>query len=58
MQEFFYMGGYGFYIWTSYAIVLVAMLLNFIWPAVQRRRIISRLQQARERKEKLARRQQ
>lgn len=58
MQEFFYMGGYGFYIWTSYAIVLVAMLLNFIWPALQRRRIIDRLQQARVRKEKLARRQQ
>jgi heme exporter protein CcmD len=58
MSDFFYMSGYGFYVWTAYAIVLIAMTVNFIWPAIQQRRLIEKLRQAQIRKAKLARRRQ
>ena len=58
VSEFFHMGGYAFYVWTSYAVVLIVMAINFIWPALQRRRLLEQLKQARLRKEQLARRQQ
>jgi heme exporter protein D len=37
MAEYFEMGGYGFYVWTSYGIALVAMLAT-VWGARQRHR--------------------
>ncbi len=32
MTEFFHMGGYAFYVWTSYAAVLVLFLWHFFSP--------------------------
>ncbi len=40
MSEFFHMGGYAFYVWTSYALVAVFMLLNWIQPGVRERRLL------------------
>lgn len=37
MTEFFHMGGYAFFVWTSYAIVLVLFIYQFISPVVQHR---------------------
>jgi heme exporter protein D len=37
LQEFFAMGGYAFYVWTSYGITLVVLLANVIIPIVQRK---------------------
>jgi heme exporter protein D len=37
MQEFFAMGGYAFYVWTSYGLTLLVLLLNIIIPIVQRK---------------------
>ena len=41
LNEFFHMGGYGFYVWSSYAISLVVLLINVIQPARQRRKLLS-----------------
>jgi len=40
LNEFFHMGGYGFYVWTSYGIALVVLLANIIAPLRQRRKIL------------------
>ena len=45
-SEFFHMGGYAFYVWTSYAIALLLVILNIVAPILQRRRIISRIRRA------------
>ena len=40
MNEFFYMGGYAFYVWTSYAVVGVVLVLNLLMPIVRQRRLL------------------
>ena len=37
VQEFFAMGGYAFYVWTSYGIALIVLLANIIIPVAQRK---------------------
>lgn len=32
MAEFLHMGGYAFYVWTSYLVVLVLLLWQFLAP--------------------------
>ena len=44
--EFFHMGGYAFFVWTSYAITLVVVVLNIILPFVERKKIIARVKRA------------
>ena len=39
-QEFFAMGGYGFYVWMSYAITFVVMIIIAILPIVQRKQFM------------------
>lgn len=58
MVEFLAMGGYAFFVWSSYGLSLLVLLLTFIWPMLQKRRLLQRLKQARQRKSQLARRQQ
>jgi len=41
--EFLAMGGYGFYVWTSYAISFVVLLLNVIVPMAQRKQLLREL---------------
>ena len=43
MAEFFHMGGYAFFVWTSYAIVFAVLLYNFIAPIRRRKSLISEL---------------
>jgi heme exporter protein D len=43
LNEFFHMGGYGFYVWTSYGIALVVLLANMIAPLRQRRKILNNI---------------
>ena len=31
-MNFFAMGGYAFYVWTSYGLMLVVLLLNLVLP--------------------------
>ena len=37
VQEFFAMGGYAFYVWTSYGLTLFVLLANIIIPVFQRK---------------------
>ena len=46
MQEFFHMGGYAFYVWTSYGIALVVLLANIIAPLRQRRKMLDGIARA------------
>lgn len=40
MSEFFYMGGYAFYVWTAYAIAFVVLALNVILPLRLQRKLL------------------
>ncbi len=44
-SEFFAMGGYGAYVWSSYATAAVVLGLNVIVPLGQRRRALTRLRE-------------
>jgi heme exporter protein D len=43
ITEFFNMGGYAFYVWTSYGLTLVVLLANIIIPIVQRKQLLQSL---------------
>ena len=36
------MGGYAAYVWTSYGLAFVVLLVQYCWAAVQRRRLLPR----------------
>ncbi|WP_411728223.1 heme exporter protein CcmD [Methyloglobulus sp.] len=40
LQEFLAMGGYGFYVWTSYGICLVVLIANVVIPVIQRKQFL------------------
>ena len=41
LTEFFHMGGYAFYVWTSYGIAMIVLLLNVILPMRQRKKLLN-----------------
>ena len=43
MNEFFAMGGYAFYVWTSYGLAFVVLAINIIQPLLHRRRALKRI---------------
>ena len=51
MKEFFAMGGYAFYVWTSYGIALVVLVINLVSPVIQRRKLLADIAR-RQRREK------
>jgi heme exporter protein D len=46
LNEFFHMGGYAFYVWTSYGIALLVLLINVILPLRQRKQLLGRIARA------------
>jgi heme exporter protein D len=40
LQEFLAMGGYGFYVWTSYAIATIILVANVILPIIKRKNFL------------------
>ena len=42
--EFLHMGGYAFYVWTSYGIAAIVLLVNFIIPIQRRRKLLDQIQ--------------
>jgi len=40
LQEFLAMGGYGFYVWTSYGIATIILVANILLPILQRKSFI------------------
>jgi len=45
-SEFFDMGGYAFFVWTSYALTLIVIVANIVSPIMQRKKVISRIKRA------------
>jgi len=45
-SEFFHMGGYAFFVWTSYGIAFAVLLANIILPIMQRKKTIARIRRA------------
>jgi heme exporter protein CcmD len=43
MAEFFNMGGYAFFVWTSYAVVAVLFTYQFLSSRAQHKKLISQL---------------
>lgn len=43
MAEFFYMGGYAGYVWSSYAIATVVLVLNIVLPLREQKNIHKRI---------------
>ncbi|MEP6881493.1 MAG: heme exporter protein CcmD [Dokdonella sp.] len=58
MNEFLAMGGYGAYVWSSYAIFLIALLLDYLAPRLRNRRVVAdlrgRIKRQQKRQEKSA----
>lgn len=44
-QEFWHMGGYGFFVWSAYGIWIAVMLWNVLTPWLGHRALTRRLQQ-------------
>jgi heme exporter protein D len=40
MSEFFNMGGYAVYVWSSFGISFVVLLLNVIFPVLRRKQLL------------------
>ena len=40
MSEFFSMGGYAIFVWSSFGISLLVLLLNVILPAIRRKNLL------------------
>jgi len=53
MKEFLYMGGYGFYVWGSYAIAAVVLIANIVLPKYQHKTILKKLTRKLHRAEQL-----
>jgi len=45
-SEFFHMGGYAFFVWTSYALTFAVIVANIIFPIIQRKKVIARIKRA------------
>ncbi len=45
-SEFFNMGGYAFFVWTSYALTLIVVVANVVSPIMQRKKVITRIKRA------------
>ena len=43
MAEFLYMGGYGFYIWMSYGVVVVVLVYHYFSPLRKRKKLLEEL---------------
>jgi len=45
-SEFFHMGGYAFFVWTSYGITFAVLLALVVSSLTQRKRVIARVRRA------------
>jgi heme exporter protein D len=51
MAEFLAMGGYGAYVWPSYAVFVIVLALEALAPRFQRRRVLAELRARLKRRE-------
>jgi len=45
MAEFFHMGGYAGYVWSSYAIAIIVLLINFVGPLREHKKLRADIKQ-------------
>lgn len=50
-QEFFFMGGYGLYVWTSYGLMAALLIYNLLAPLQRKRAVMRRLKSRLERED-------
>lgn len=43
ISEFLHMGGYAVYVWTSYGLTAVVLLINYILPLRRERQLLKKL---------------
>jgi heme exporter protein D len=43
VREFLEMGGYALYVWTSYGLTLIVLLINFYLPRTKEKALIRKL---------------
>jgi len=53
MNEFFHMGGYGFYVWTSYGLALLVLLANLLSPILLKKKLLRELARREQRARRL-----
>jgi len=44
LQQFFHMGGYAAYVWSSYAIALIAFIWSIVSPLREKNKLAKRIQ--------------
>jgi heme exporter protein D len=53
MSDFWHMGGYAFYVWTSYGICFVVLLMEIIKPLLLQKKIARELALKRQRQQQV-----
>ena len=43
MADFFAMGGYGAYLWPSYAVFVIVLAIDALAPRLRRRRVLAEI---------------
>ena len=51
-SEFLAMGGHGLYVWLSYAIAIVILVINVVNPVLQKKKVFSELKRRLRREKK------
>ena len=53
MSEFFAMGGYGFYVWLSYGITLLALIILVVTSMAKKKKILKNVEQRLSREQRI-----
>jgi len=51
MHDFLAMGGYGLYIWISYALTLLVLVVNLLTPILRKKEIVQSIRRSINRRE-------
>ena len=43
---FFHMGGYAVFVWSSYGLALLMVVVNIVSPIIERKRVIAQVKRA------------
>ena len=43
LEEFFHMGGYAFYVWSSYGLTFIVLMLIFFRPMMAKKQVLKNL---------------
>lgn len=43
MNDFLAMGGYGFYVWASFAVFVIVLAIDALAPTLRRRKVLAEL---------------